>query len=373
MKQTIKKLKKIFYNIIIKIKIKNKTKKLEIKNDKKKLEDTFKKKKISCVLNKKRNYKNIIDLSIIVPMYNAEIYVFKLVNILLNQKTNYDYEIILVNDGSKDNTLELIRKYDKENKNIIIINKENGGLSSARNAGMEIAKGKYLTFIDADDYISLDYVEKMLKLAYQHNADIVKCGVADFYNNKIIAKHINKNIVIDGKMNRRILDYSGYSWNKIYKSSILDNMCYPDGYWYEDMITRSLIYRKCNKFVNTSDILYFRVFHEDQLTKTQSKKSNRCLEHLYLIETIIDDNKKLKLGTGLDFYLCILSECSSIMVHRMKLLDDDIKQQVFLRVYEIISKLYKEEYRKQMNKEYKLKTDIILKKRYDLWLLERYF
>lgn len=112
------------------------------------------------------------EVSVIVPVYNTEKYLERCLNSILNQ-TYSDYEIILVNDGSKDNSLEICNNYKSKHNNIIVIDKENGGLSSARNAGIEIAKGKYITFIDSDDYIAPTMIEDLHNEITNSGSDIV--------------------------------------------------------------------------------------------------------------------------------------------------------------------------------------------------------
>ena len=99
-------------------------------------------------------------ISIIVPVYNVEKYLKKCLDSILSQ-TYKNFEVIIVNDGSPDNSQKIIDEYKKKDKRIIVLEKENGGLSSARNYGIEHANGKYISFVDADDYIEKDYVEKL--------------------------------------------------------------------------------------------------------------------------------------------------------------------------------------------------------------------
>ena len=114
-------------------------------------------------------------ISIIVPVYNVEIYIDKCLKILTEQ-TLRDIEIIIVNDGSLDKSEEIIEKYVKENPTKIkYYEKENGGLSSARNYGLEYATGEYIAFLDSDDYVETNMYEEMYNLAKKENADMVEC------------------------------------------------------------------------------------------------------------------------------------------------------------------------------------------------------
>ena len=331
---------------------------------------------IDIIFTDRAKKSNKIDISIVIPIFNGELFINKSIDSVLMNKTNYSFELILVNDGSTDNSEHIIIEYEKKYPNIIrAYSKENGGLSSARNYGMKYANGKYISFLDCDDYISEDYIERMLSVAYKEDADIVKCGTrtVSFNTNKTLSIDVKPKEIINGPMKEKILNYSSYAWGAVFKSSLFNNVQFPEGYWYEDMIIRFLIFRKSNKFVNLNEIHHFRTMHDNQLTKQFKKdKTNRCLEHLYLIETLVDENDKFGLPRDVYMYLNVLHECSSIMVSRMENLEDDIKKQVFLRVYDLVNGLYKEEYEKELKGKYKLTNDIILKKRYDLWLMLKY-
>lgn len=122
-----------------------------------------------------------IKVSVIVPCYNAKKYLDKCLNSLINQ-TMKEIEIICVNDGSIDNTINILRKYQKNDKRITVINKENGGVSSARNEGIKFAHGEYIIFIDSDDYVDINMFSDMYQIAMKTNSDIVKCNRCDVYN-----------------------------------------------------------------------------------------------------------------------------------------------------------------------------------------------
>ncbi len=120
-------------------------------------------------------------ISVIIPAYNAEKYLPKCFECLENQ-TYTNLEIIIVNDGSTDNTRNLCEEFAQKDSRVIVINKENGGVSSARNAGLDIAKGEYIGFIDADDLIENKYFEILIRNATNNNADISCCAIQEIAN-----------------------------------------------------------------------------------------------------------------------------------------------------------------------------------------------
>lgn len=124
-------------------------------------------------------------ISIIVPIYNVEKYLPKCIESIINQ-TYTDLEILLIDDGSTDNSGLICDKYASIDNRIRVIHKKNGGLSDARNVGLDICKGKYISFIDSDDYIELTMYEKMIKIMINQKVDIVSCNYNHIYNNNKI-------------------------------------------------------------------------------------------------------------------------------------------------------------------------------------------
>lgn len=117
-------------------------------------------------------------VSIIIPAYNCEKYISKCINSVVNQ-TYKNIEIIIIDDGSKDNTLEICNDFAEKNKKIRVFSKENEGVSSARNLGLNEAKGEYINFIDSDDYVEVNYIEKLVENLLNTNSDISVCGFVD--------------------------------------------------------------------------------------------------------------------------------------------------------------------------------------------------
>ncbi len=174
-------------------------------------------------------------VSVIVPFYNVEGYIEKCLDTLVNQ-TLEDIEIILVNDGSKDNSILIAKKFlENYPKKIVYLEKENGGLSDARNFGIPYAKGEYIAFLDSDDYVEKNMYEEMYNLAKKENSDMVQCN---FY-----WEYIDKNKKKIGDMqkysNKKELITKGRveAWNKLIKREILENeeIRFPKGLRYEDV------------------------------------------------------------------------------------------------------------------------------------------
>ncbi len=181
---------------------------------------------------------NPAKVSIIVPVYNVEKYLKRSLDSIVNQ-TLKDIEIICINDGSTDNSLSVLEAYAKNDTRIIIINKENEGVASARNMGIEVAKGEYIGFSDPDDWIEPDMYEKMYNQAKALDSDIVICDYTgyveaedkikklDFWKtaekqNKKKVVEVTPNINLDKEIiYKSLLVSPGYCWNKIYKTKLI--------------------------------------------------------------------------------------------------------------------------------------------------------
>ena len=135
------------------------------------------------------------SLTIIIAAYNVEKYIEKCLTSLVNQ-TYKNLEILVVNDGSTDNTKKLIEKYEKEYENLKLLNKENGGLSSARNLGLQNTKTKYVTFVDGDDYLELNTYEVIMKKIEEEKADLGIFNFKKVYSQKIINSKLDKKYII---------------------------------------------------------------------------------------------------------------------------------------------------------------------------------
>ena len=184
---------------------------------------------------------NKIKVSVIVPVYNVYAYIDKCLNTLVNQ-TLTDIEIIVVNDGSPDNSEEIINKYLNSFSNIVYYKKENGGLSDARNYGLKKAHGEYIAFIDSDDYVSYDMYEKMYNKAKSGNFDIVVCDINYVYETTDRVDRVSSNIPKDTTdIKKAMLDIYPAAWNKIYKKKLFDSgIEFKKGIWFEDV---EFIYR----------------------------------------------------------------------------------------------------------------------------------
>lgn len=366
--------KKIKNKILLTIYLKKRTvESLDIEFNDKLLEEKWQYRKVDCWNNllSKIDNNEMIDLSIIVPLYNSEKFIHTCVLGFINQKTKYDFEVILVNDGSKDQTLAIAEEYqNKYPDKIVVIEQDNTGISGARNKGIKAAKGRYLSFVDHDDLVDAYFVEKLMAAAYKEDADIVKSSFSDIRRGKTQEPQEHNNIVICGNMKEKLFQYRSYIFPGVYKRELFSKVNFPVNFWYEDMIVRTLLYRQSCKFVHISDVLYYKQFHEENASYVVwDLKNYKCLEHLYLVMNLIEANKALGLPEDAWFYQCILHELSFILSLRVRKLDQQTRQMVFLKACNIVNDLYKEEYYDSLTPEKRIWHRALIQKEYKLWLL----
>lgn len=197
-------------------------------------------------------------VSVIVPIYNVEKYLNQCINSIINQ-TYKNLEIILVNDGSTDSSLEICYSYNDER--IIILDKKNGGLSSARNIGLDNATGEYIYFLDSDDWISEECIEDLVILIKKEKVDIVQCNFEKVYNEdyqKIDDKEESITIYnnLEFLENMQTEEYF-VVWNKLYKSTLWNNIRFPEGKIHEDVFTTYKIAYQTNTIAVFTKILVF--------------------------------------------------------------------------------------------------------------------
>lgn len=223
-----------------------------------------------------------IKVSVIVPVYNVEKFIDKCLNSLVNQ-TLKEIEIIVVNDGSPDNSQKIIdeyvKKYPDKIKSFI---KENGGQGSARNMGMEKAVGEYISFVDSDDWLDLDTLEKMYFLAKKDKSDIVICDMVDHYSYYTIYHNCTKY--------NSVFEVTPSACNKIFRKELIKDFRFLSKLWYEDFDFTTKILFNTNKISNISEGLYHcNCGHESTMNNNNSKKN---LDMITVINDIIDYLKK---------------------------------------------------------------------------------
>lgn len=211
-------------------------------------------------------------ISIIVPVYNVEKYLSKCLDSIVNQ-TYKNLEIILVDDGSTDNSGDICDEYANKDNRIKVIHKENGGLSDARNKGMNIAKGEYVGFVDSDDYIAKDMYEYLYAFAVKNDLDVAMCASCDVYEDKIIYPKNFESIILDKKEkiieNIFINPFGGAAvsvCSKLFKYDVIKNIRFDLGKTYEDVYFLLKWIANTNKFGRCDKVKYYYVQRGESIT-----------------------------------------------------------------------------------------------------------
>lgn len=276
-----------------------------------------------------------IILSIIVPVYNAEAFIKRCVLSLLNQQTKYNYEVICINDGSTDNSLTILNSLlNKFPNRLIVVSQKNSGISVTRNRGIEMARGEYLSFIDNDDFVDDSYVEILIGKALEEKADMVQCGYTmNNIEGEIIRRDVlGQNVLILKKDSDLIKYVHGYIWGGVIKRDLFSHIRFPDGYWFEDIITRLVLMNLCNKVCIMNNDIYHKTIHNKNASSILWKKGNyKSIDQYYLTKELSKWFIKLNGGNSdLIQYNIVVEEFSAILKYRISGLPNKFQQAIFV-------------------------------------------
>lgn len=246
-------------------------------------------------------------VSIIVPVYNVENYLKRCIESIINQTYNH-LEIILVDDGSTDNSGAICDEYSQKDSRIRVIHKENGGLSSARNAGLDICTGEYVSFIDSDDFVSASFVEQMLNLLLTNDCDIVKCSFVRGTNNRFNGEDTEKSAIVTllGREATYNSQYSVIACDKLYKISLFYDIRFPLVKKCEDEATYYKLAYAAKKVCITKRALYYYFMSENSIMR-----NNR--EQDFSFMSIYRDRIKFFSNKG-ENKLCDMSYCKYLLI-----------------------------------------------------------
>lgn len=215
----------------------------------------------------------MIKVSVIVPIYNVGRFLPQCLDSLCAQSLK-DIEIICINDGSTDDSLDILNEYAAKDSRIIVINQANSGQSAARNKGLEAAQGEFIGFVDSDDWIDSAYYEKLYQAAKAFQADIACCGSTYIgkTKNKSMLTYKNHQTAEDLTAKFKLFDIPRYNyiWNKIYHRDLFKSKesRFREGIVYEDMIWMPQMALKCTKAVSVPEVNYFYRYNENSTVNT---------------------------------------------------------------------------------------------------------
>ena len=201
-------------------------------------------------------------ISVTIPIYNVEKYLARCVDSIVNQ-TYKNLEIILVDDGSPDRCSQMCDDYAEKDSRIKVVHKKNGGLSDARNAGMSVATGEYISFIDSDDYVSDDFFECLLDVMNKENSDIAECSVVKLYEDNRFDEFSDdlsvKTYDTQDAMSALIAEnpFHQHVWNKLYKTELVKDIPYAVGKLNEDEFWTYQVFGRANKVSKFNKTMYY--------------------------------------------------------------------------------------------------------------------
>lgn len=237
------------------------------------------------------------EISVVVPVYNVRDYLRKNIESILAQ-TFTDYELILVNDGSRDDSLSILREYEQKDARITVIDKPNGGLSDARNAGMAIASGKYIQFIDSDDFVEPQLLEKCRHKLEETGADMVIFDIYQYFlatgKKEVIANTYDENGIYSIRTNPElIVSIQNAAWNKMYRLSLFrdNDIIYPWGCYYEDLGTTYRLLARSDKVAFINEPLYD--YLQDRPGNITHQFNFSVYHVLDMVKLTLDDYKNL--------------------------------------------------------------------------------
>lgn len=227
-------------------------------------------------------------VSIIVPIYNVDRYLDECIHSIVNQ-TYRNLEIILINDGSKDKSYDICKKYANLDNRIILIDKENGGSASAKNYGLKIATGDYIAFVDSDDFIENDMIEYMVEQIVKTNVDIIQCEFVNLYkdSNHVNQSQIETKILSSQEFLRLFLIEwkNSLFWNKLFKKEVIENLYFQEGRCIDDeFFTYKCVINSTNIAVSNKIVYNYRM-RKSSVMRSETSQRQILRDRIdYLIE-----------------------------------------------------------------------------------------
>lgn len=296
---------------------------------------------------------NILDISfdlhIIIPSYNSSSYIEQCLDSVLKQRCKYKVHITVINDGSTDNTKQIveniIENYNNNNGlfDIELINQENLGHSGARNSALHIIRGKYVMFLDSDDVLPPNILDKMLDAAFSQKADILQGSWVEFSENC----DNNENIIVWKKQDENSDRISGYPWGKLYKYSVLEHFQFPEGYWYEDTPISFILAALPYKVVGIDEIVYKYRINPNGITAT-SRMNSKSVDTYWITELCLEQFSIYGLNYDQRAYEYLLRQCM-MNSGRISFQNRRVRKAVFVLTSCLISKYFNDFCGKNVN------------------------
>lgn len=260
------------------------------------------------------------QLDIIIPAYNVEAYLEECVQSVLAQKSSYPFRVILVEDGATDRTAEVADRFAGV-ENVRIIHQKNAGVAHARNTGLAASSTPYLMFVDSDDRLAPDAIQKLMDCITAQRADVAEGSYYNFTNNR---KRFHWQQ--EGQLASMNALY-GMPWGKVYRRELFEKVCFPEGYWFEDSCLHQLIFPCAQVKYGIRDVVCERRINQQGAGYT-SKGNVKSIDAVWIFLRLARDRQQLGLRADQDYFEYLLNT-AVLTAYRLKGLDEEVQQAAF--------------------------------------------
>ncbi len=295
----------------------------------------------------------MVSVSVIIPVYNVEKYLQRCLDSVFNQ-TFSDLEIICVNDGSPDNSLAILQENAQKDKRIKIISQSNQGLSQARNNAMKHVSGKYVAFLDSDDFYDDNFIESLYYEAEKEKADVVMTNTRYISPTRSKQTYFQERLLssFDDKI-KAIPD--GSCWNKLYSSAFLKkhNLSFPSGLYFEDNLFTVSVCYFANRFAVINGGCYNYIYNPSSITKDPKKEQKRIADSLIIAQKLMTFSNTNNMNK--QDRLCVLNFCLNNIINCKMLIDKAYYNEVVSIIGEnkLLKKLYRKAWKKNIRRKIK--------------------
>lgn len=276
------------------------------------------------------------DLQIVVPAYNVEQYLPGCMESILAQKTQYTYHVFLVEDGAKDATPEIADRYAGDPR-VTVIHQKNRGLSGARNTGLKELKGRYVLLVDSDDLLCEGAIEGLLDTAYRYDCDLVEGGAYYLTDSGRTVMHRYSE---DGQVENPFAELHGHAWGKLYRRELFADLCFPEGYWYEDSVLSFLIFSLAKTVCVSAQMAYAYRINESGIVKTSVGKP-RAVETYWITEQLLAERVQRVLNMDAQFFNFMLLQIRLNQL-RVQDLSTEVQEAVFVLTCDLLKRYFPE-------------------------------
>lgn len=314
------------------------------------------------------DFSDDVDISVIVPAFNAEKYIEECLNSVLFQNSKFSYQLIVVNDNSTDRTAEILKKYENNPKVTVADLKDLGSAAKARNAGLIYATGKYIVFLDADDKLSGNGLDVLLGTALQTDADIVQGGWQYMYENgELGPAQKYESCTYVGKSKLDCFDLPGMPWGKIYKRELFEKTRFPANYTaFEDTIIQFLVFRNAKKIVSVEEnVYYWRKNNKGITSRTQNNP--KALQSYWIMEQLLYINSYFNYPDDDMYISSSVMQLTNYCYENVEGMTEEDKKLVFSACCELFKQYFGNCNLQSLPFAVRAGGKALKKQRYDLW------